>query len=521
MATTTVLPPPVASSPVISKDTTSPIRIGLSVGLIALIALILRLYALTAKSFWLDEGISVEIARLPWNQLLFVLRHREANMALYYLLLRFWLFFGSSEGYIRGLSVLFSVATIPLLYALGSRLFGRVAGLLGAWLLAINAYHIRYAQEARGYAMVVFFSALAGWLLVRNLQEPVTAQWGAYAAAGALAVYSHLFGALVVIAHGASLAFLPRTDLPWRELKRSARWIVYITVPLILVIVTVGDGSMRWIQHPDLRVVVQFFVSIAGNDGYLLLLMESIAVAAAVYTFAKDRSRGIATGKRWAYIFVFAWLFIPVLLVLAVSLVRPIFLARYLNPCLPALMLIVAAGTLKLRSPVAVWILAAVISTLSLAGTVSYYRRDFDLDRDDWRAASSYVIEHSSAGDGVFFYQGFGRLPFEFYRSLRKPVSGWPAALVASNGSDWGYRDSLFSYTADMLQDAGPGSDRVWLVLDLDTVENGQPTPTSKIVRAVYGKGRHLIDEKRISNITILLFGRDTGGAGGTNGLSP
>src|ERR1700690_235500 len=123
MATTTALPPSVASSRVISEETASPIRLALSVGLIALVATILRLHAITAKSFWLDEGISVQIARLPWNQLLFVLRHREANMALFYLLLRFWLLFGSSEGYIRGFSALFSVATIPLLYALGSRLF--------------------------------------------------------------------------------------------------------------------------------------------------------------------------------------------------------------------------------------------------------------------------------------------------------------------------------------------------------------------------------------------------------------
>ena len=521
MATTTALPPSVASSPVISKEKANPIRIVLSVGLIALIATILRLYAITAKSFWLDEGISVQIARLPWNQLLFVLRHREANMALYYLVLRIWLLFGSSESYIRGLSVLFSVATVPLLYALGSRLFGSTAGLLGAWLLAINAYHIRYAQEARGYALVVFFSVLVGWLLVRNLQEPVSARWGAYATAGALAVYSHLFGVVVLIAHGVSLAFLPRTDLPWRELKRSARWVIYMTVPLILVIVRVGDGSMRWIQPPDLRTVVQFFVSIAGNGGYLLLLMECIAVGAAGYALAKDRRRGTTSASRWAYIFVFVWLLVPVFLVLGVSLVRPIFLARYLNPCLPALMLIVAAGILKLRQPVAVWILAAVISTLSLAGTVSYYRRDFDLDRDDWRAASAYVIENAGAGDGVFFYQGFGRLPFEFYRSLRKPVSRWPAAFVGVNGGDWGYRDSLFSYAADMLQDAGPGSDRVWLVLDLDTGENGQPTPTSKIVRSVYGKGRHLIDEKRISKITILLFARDAAESGGINRSSP
>src|SRR5262249_33952265 len=108
---------------------------------ITLCSMLLRFHALGAKSIWLDEGISIAIARLPWSQLLRVLWQREANMTLYYLLLRCWMTLGSSEGFIRALSVLFSVATVPLLYALGSRLFGRPAGLLAAWLLAINAYH--------------------------------------------------------------------------------------------------------------------------------------------------------------------------------------------------------------------------------------------------------------------------------------------------------------------------------------------------------------------------------------------
>src|SRR5260370_29673726 len=133
--------------------------------LITLVAALLRLHGIASKSFWLDEGISVEIARLPWRQFFYVLRRREINMALYYLLLHFWLALGTTEGFIRGLSVLFSVATVPALYALGARLFERVAGLLAAWLLAINAYHIRYAQEASGYALVVCLSTLAARLL--------------------------------------------------------------------------------------------------------------------------------------------------------------------------------------------------------------------------------------------------------------------------------------------------------------------------------------------------------------------
>ena len=480
-----------------------------SLGLITLFGAILRIHAIASKSFWLDESISVEIARLPWRQFLFVLRHREANMAFYYLLLRFWLAMGSTEGMVRGLSVLFSVATIPVVYALGARLFGRNAGLLAAWFLAINTYHVRYAQEARGYALVVFFCALASWLLVRNLQEPAAAWWGAYALASALAVYSHFFGALVIVAHGASLAFLPRSALPWRELRQTARWLAYLILPAAIVVVTVGASSMRWIPAVSLSVVSNFLVAISGNGGKWLLSLYAIAVGAAIFGAVKEWRDAGRSIRGWGYALALTWFFVPVMLVLAVSAFRPFFLARYLNPCLPALTLLVAAGIVRLRPLVLAGVLAAAITVLSLFGTASYYKSDFDLERDNWRTATSFVLDRALPGDGVFFYTNFSHLPFEYYRSQRQPAPTWPEALVAANGSDWGYRDSLFGYLADEMQDAGPGGDRVWLVLYLNTNANGEPNRETEILRAVYGKGRHIVQERRISRITIVLLARD------------
>ncbi len=486
--------------------------------LITLVAALLRLHGIASKSFWLDEGISVEIARLPWRQFFYVLRHREINMSLYYVLLHFWLALGSTEGFIRGLSVLFSVATVPALYALGARLFGRVAGLLAAWLLAINAYHIRYAQEARSYALVVFIATLAAWLLVRNLQEPASAHWAAYTVACALAVYSHFFGALVVLAHGVSLAFLRRGDLPWKRLARSVRWFAYLMIPIAMIVATVGAGSMRWIPPVKMSAVLEFFIRLAGNGGVPLLTLDVIAAALAVFAAWREwRNEGL-TMNGWGYALVFAWLVVPIAAVLAVSVVRPVFLARYLIPCLPALVLMVATGITQPRARALAWIFVAAISVFSILGDTSYYRRDFDLDREDWRAATSYVLDRAQPEDGAFFYANFGRLPFDFYRSQRHPSPRWPEALVAANGKDWGYRDSLFAYLGEALQDAQPAGDRVWLVLSFNNSSNGEPNRETAMLRAVYGKGRRLMEEKRISTITILLYARDSTASAQTSG---
>jgi mannosyltransferase len=495
--------------------------------IITLAAAILRFHGIAAKSFWLDEGISVGIARLPWSQFWDVLRHREANMALYYLLLRFWMALdflttaGGSEGFIRGLSVLFSVATVPVIYALGTRLFGRNTGLVAAWLLAINAYHIRYAEEARGYSLVVFFATLATWIFVRNLQASASngerAHWGIYALLCALTVYSHFFGALVVVVHFAAFCFLPRGKAPWRNYLWSLRWFAYSMVPIAWIAATVGAGSMKWIPAATFGEVLQFFRQLAGNGGMLLLVLDAVAVILFVaghfawHRILKNDEDPNAI-EVWNQVLVLAWLAVPVVIVLIGSIFRPLFLGRYLIPCLPALLLIVARSVTWFRPRPFMWALAAAISALCMMGTVSYYHRDFDLDRDDWRAATFYVLDHAIPGDGAFYYVGSGRLPFDFYKSLRNPAPEWPEDLIAANGGDRALHGSLNSYLADALSESKPAGDRVWLILSLDADANGKPREESVMLRAYYGKGRRLVDEQRISGITIALYARDAPG---------
>src|ERR1700726_687214 len=123
----------------------------------------LRLVFLARKPFWFDKCFSVEAARLSWHDFVRLLWWREANMSLYYVLLRGWLHVGSSSGlnlgfspfFIRSLSVLCSLATLPAIFWLGCKLFDRRVGVFAAALMSCNAYSIRYAQEARSYSLIV------------------------------------------------------------------------------------------------------------------------------------------------------------------------------------------------------------------------------------------------------------------------------------------------------------------------------------------------------------------------------
>jgi hypothetical protein len=155
------------------------------------------------------------------------------------------------------------------------------------------------------------------------------------------------------------------------------------------------------------------------------------------------------------------------------------------------------------------WILVAAISIASLAGTVSYYQKDFDIGRNDWPGATSFIFDHAQPGDGIFFHLSFARVPFEFYRSQRKFPTRWPEPLNAESSTGLMYQDFMVMNLGDSLRDARPAGDRVWLVLTFDTETNGEPNRASTMARAVYGKGRQLVESQDFSGITVLLFARD------------
>ncbi|MGA7286736.1 MAG: hypothetical protein WBX02_01480, partial [Terriglobales bacterium] len=75
-------------------------------GLVVALAAALRLFRLGVRSFWLDEAVSAMLARVDRHVFASAVIHRQANMVLYYLLLRGWTRLGSSEFALRSFSAL-------------------------------------------------------------------------------------------------------------------------------------------------------------------------------------------------------------------------------------------------------------------------------------------------------------------------------------------------------------------------------------------------------------------------------
>ncbi len=126
-----------------------------AMALICLLAFALRAHQLGAQSLWYDEALSVFLASQPPSQTIAQSAITD-HPPLHALLLGQWMAIaGSSEFAARFLSVWFAVLAVALTYRLGRRLLGATAGTMGALLLAGSAFAVWYAQEARGYSLLL------------------------------------------------------------------------------------------------------------------------------------------------------------------------------------------------------------------------------------------------------------------------------------------------------------------------------------------------------------------------------
>ncbi|MBI3944093.1 MAG: glycosyltransferase family 39 protein [Chloroflexi bacterium] len=202
-------------------------------------AFALRLYGLARQSLWWDEAFSIQLARQPLSAITF----GDFHPPLYHYLLHFWInLAGYSEFSARYFSVVAGMLLLPFTYRAVLLLFDQQqpTAVLTMALLAIAPAQWWYSQEARMYIwLALAFMALV-WLYARLIhvrkldvrltdmdQAPVWL-WGIWAAVEWLAMFTHYFAVLGIIALNLLLAgqlLLGRNASGWRR-EQLRRWLM-------------------------------------------------------------------------------------------------------------------------------------------------------------------------------------------------------------------------------------------------------------------------------------------------------
>jgi hypothetical protein len=161
-----VPPAPTPSGKRLDVETRPSRALRVAVVAVVLLGVVVRFAA--RSHLWLDEALTVNIARLPLRQIPAALR-QDGAPPTYYVLLHAWMAITGTLA-VRALPGLFGVATIPLTFTAARRVAGRRVAWAATLLLCAGPFAARYATEGRMYTLVMV-EVLVAFLAVLDLLE--------------------------------------------------------------------------------------------------------------------------------------------------------------------------------------------------------------------------------------------------------------------------------------------------------------------------------------------------------------
>ena len=396
---------------------------------VLLLAAAARFHRLDAQSLWYDEGITAAHALRSLPELIPRLQVNVHTPAYFVLIAAWEDIAGASEFALRLPSALFSVLSIAWAFALGKRLYGGVAGLAAAALIALNSFSIEYAQEARMYGMLTAIAGASMWLFVGVLRGRRRRDVAAYALVNALGVYTQVVFALVMLGQALTVALwlcesLLRGRAKWRRL---ADYVIASALTVLLFLPWLPHSLLQVFSRPNRAQVVAadevislisghfaFGANYAHDMGLAWLAILALLIAG----ITPLRGRGW-----WRIALPIAWLLVSVVPYVGLELTTRYF--RFLLPAQMGLALLAGRGLWVLwqggtenteggtentegkdthrvvARGSALAAIGAILGTM-LAGLPTFYHHG-DFQRDDMRGLVAGIERDMRAGDGVIF----------------------------------------------------------------------------------------------------------------------
>lgn len=457
-------------------------RLWLAVGLVGL-AYALRVSGLTYQSLWRDEVDAIRFASRPLGDLLRMAVSPGQNGGLYFAGLRLWLgIAGHSEFALRFASVVASVLAVAVSFRFLRRVHpqGTALAAIGALLTATSPYLVWYGQDGKMYSALVLAALVSMERFAAALQRGGLGRWLAYAIVSAAACYVHLIAALLIPFQVGALL----VHTIWRRAYRrsyliwSLLLLLLLSLPLLRwelpMLFERAETGYPYVPLPEMVASLfgVFAVGVVQPATWWALMPTVILLGSALLVRWKVRWPGTIG-------FLAGWLVVPVISLYLITLVRPIYTARYLILVLPALLFLVARGATALRG------YSRLLAGVGLAGLLAVNGYGLWLQartpvKTDFRSATHYLAQHLERGDTVVFQIPHGRYSFEYYLDLeQEPGKAGDLDVccriylprVVGGGRPYRWADGLYTNAGMGIEEADRqmqklvgGSRQVWLV---------------------------------------------------------
>ena len=311
----------------------------------------------------------------------------------YFLMARFWLqHFGSSRTASRSLAALLSLLSLPLMYGLAWEIFAsQWVALFATVFIALSPFDILFAQTARQYSLLAVIVIGSSWLLLRAMRLQSGKNWGFYAVAIALGLYTHPFFFLTLIGQGVFIVihkiFISNTPTTSKfSISVIAALLLYS--PWIFVIITnikQASDTTNWTQislgfiylvklwllsFTALFIDLDFGIDNIWN--YLLRLSFFLLIIASIYQIYRHTSPTTC-------LFILTSICVPFLILALPDIIlggKRSAVSRYLVSCFPGIQLAVAylmATKIQTQQRLGLVVLAGLLASSIASCTVSAF----------------------------------------------------------------------------------------------------------------------------------------------------
>jgi mannosyltransferase len=369
----------------------------------------LGFHALSGRPLSEDEASSLRFAMARQYS---GIKADGGNMLLYYLMLRIVVeVFGTTLTAIRLPSVLFGVATVPVVYLIGRRLASIRVGVFAAVLFSVSLPVVFWQQNARAYTMGTLLVAASTLAFIAMLESDGNIPSYAYFIATVTACYTLFYAAFAVLAQLLSLLMREPSRIPVRRLSGAVGASLLCCVPLVLLARIRGTIGLVWVPRPGAHsvwVTGLVLMSAGSANGPattawaadLLGYGSLVACVTLVAWSVVAMTRGSRDSATYGVALVGLLCFLPPLVAFIESQVATthIYLDRYFTICIPAGTLLLALAIDRVRPVPAAIALLVVSAGLRLLVIPPTYGVPIEV-----QTAADYLMASARPGDCITF----------------------------------------------------------------------------------------------------------------------
>lgn len=325
------------------------------------------------QSFWRDEAFSVLMASRP---IPFIISHSSFEPPFYYSLLHFWMkIFGQSEIAVRSLSFLAFALSAIIIISWSEKLFKK--HWLSWWVpvfFFFNPMLLYYSMEARTYGWYMLFATLSLWAYTES-------RWIWFTFATVLGFYTHSYFLIVPFAQ--VIHYMWTRHVHWKkDLMIRALAVSAICIAPWFVVLMREASMFRhlWYFPVDLNLVTSvlgnLFVGYEGTPWYLWTFTKALSLLILCFSYLALRSEKIrATARLFA-----VQIYLPLVVIIGISFLKPLYVNRYVIPVSIAEIFIVALAISAIRNAATQKIIAALCLLFVLVFNVWYPNKHAKLD---------------------------------------------------------------------------------------------------------------------------------------------